>query len=133
MFTFLAMVFYVFLIIFCKFLICILPVFTTVIHHHDLFFYYYYFHVNIDSHYCAESRKLSNLCFFTGHKTMIGQITFFALGYSLEIPEKKKNNDSKQIVLATNLSELLTLKKYFRGFLQVFAISLLCQKIEEFI
>lgn len=44
-----------------------------------------------------------------------------------------KNNDSKQIVLATNLSELLTLKKYLRGFLQVFAISLLCQKIKEFI
>ena len=38
--------FYVFLLIFCKFLICILLVLMTVIHHHVLLFFN--FHINID-------------------------------------------------------------------------------------
>ena len=38
-------------------------------------------------HYSAQSCKLGNVCFLIGYQTLIGQITFFALGSSVEIPE----------------------------------------------
>ena len=39
------------------------------------------------THYSALSGKLSNPCFLTGYRILIGQRTFFTLGSSLEIPQ----------------------------------------------
>ena len=38
-------------------------------------------------HYSEQSGKLNNLCFLTGYRALIGQITFFMLGSYLEIPK----------------------------------------------
>ena len=54
------------------------------------------------THYSALSGKLSNPCFLTGYRILIGQRTLFTLGSSLEIPQGHVTAYGHQILKFNN-------------------------------